>query len=253
MSRTALAGFCALTLALTWQPAPLRAADDGSELVGVWEGQVDGYKEVWTLNNQSGRWSALGNYLKNGKQVGAAIGQNPKYADGVLTFTQKLVKTPANVTWIDSATITVKRAGDKMSYNWDVAGLTGAREWSRVGDAPATTTTTTTTASDGGLVGSWQGVVDGFMEVLTIKSENGNWTVSGVFLKNGSEVGSFTGKDPKLSNNTLSYVQQFDRKPDGVGWIDNANISVYVNKSGKLEYHWHYGKQRGYRQLDPAK
>jgi hypothetical protein len=254
MSRTALAGVFAFAVALAGPSALLRAADDGADLVGVWEGQVDGYKEMWTLTNQNGRWNASGNYLKNGKQVGAAIGQNTRYADGVLTFTQKLIKTPPNVTWIDSATITVKRASDKVSYSWDVAGLTGSREWTRVGDAPATTTSTTTTSADAGsLVGSWQGAVDGITEVLTIKNDNGNVTVSGVFMKNGSEVGSFTGKDPRLTNNTLSYVQQFDKKPDGVGWIDNANISVYVNKGGKLEYHWHHGKQRGARQLEPAK
>jgi len=253
MFRTAVTGLFAFAIALTWQPAPLRAADDGAELVGVWEGQVDGYKESWTLSNQNGRWSASGSYLKHGKQVGAVYGQNLKYADGVLTFTQKFVKTPPNVTWIDNATITIKRAGDKVSYSWDVVGFTGSREWTRVGDAPATTTTTTTSSDPGNLVGNWQGVVDGITEVVTIKSESGNVTVSGVFTKNGSEVGSFTGKDPKLSNNTLSYVQIFDKKPDGVGWIDNANISVYVNKGGKLEYHWHHGKQRGARQLDPAK
>jgi hypothetical protein len=247
-----VAGVFALAIALTWQPALTRAADDGAELVGVWEGQVDGYKEVWTLNSQNGRWTATGNYLKNGKQVGAAIGQNPKYADGVLTYTQKLIKTPAGVTWIDGATITIKLAKDKISYNWDVAGLTGAREWTRVGDAPAATTTTSTSTGNGNLVGSWQGVTDGITEVWTIKNDNGEWSVSGVYLKDGLPVGAFTGKDPKFSNNWLSFTQMFDKKPDGVGWIDGSNISVAV-KNGKLDMHWHNGKQKGVRLYEPAK
>src|SRR5262249_32423105 len=138
--------------------------------------------------------TASGVFQKNGKPVGSAAAQNVKYADGVLTWTQKLVKTPPGVTWIDGATITVKAVKDKVSYTWDVAGLSGSREWTRVGDVPVSTATTTT---NNGLVGNWQGVVDGFTEVLTIKSDNGDWSVSGVYLKNGVEVGSFTGKEPK--------------------------------------------------------
>jgi hypothetical protein len=253
MSRTAVTGLVALAIALTWQAALVRAADDGAELVGVWEGPVDGYKEVWTITKDKGQWSVSAVYQKNGKMYGSSVGQNPKYADGVLTFTQKLVKIPVGVTWIDGATVTLKTAKDKLSYTWDVAGLSGSREWTRVGDAPATTTNPTTSTGNSSLVGSWQGVVDGITEVITFKSDNGDWTVSGVFMKNGVEVGSFTGKDPKLNNNTLTYIQKFDKVPDGVGWIDLAHISAYVNKGGKLEYHWRHGKQRGSRQLDPVK
>jgi hypothetical protein len=248
MARTLVPGLLALALALSWQPAPLCAADDGAELVGVWEGQLDGHKEVWTINNQNGRWTASGVYQKNGKQVGSAAGQNPKYADGVLTFTQKLVKIPAGVTWIDGATITIKPAKDKLSYTWDVGGLSGAREWTRVGDVPAPTTTTSAVSP----VGSWQGVVDGITEVWTIKNDNGDWTVSGVYMKDGQPVGSFTGKDPKFNNNTLTFTHSIDKKPDGVGWIDGSTISASV-KNGKLDYHWHNGKNKGVRLLEPAK
>jgi hypothetical protein len=243
MARTALLGLLALAFALTWKPAQTRAADEGAELVGIWEGKVDGYKEVWTITNDKGRWSVSAVYQKNDKLYGSSAGQNPKYADGVLTFTQKLVKIPPGVTWIDGATSTVKAVKDKISYTWDVAGLSGSREWTRGSDAPAPVS----------LVGNWQGVVDGITELWTIKSDNGDWSVSGVYLKNGLEVGSFTGKDPKFDNNTLTFTHVFDKKPEGVGWIDRSRISLSLNKSGKVDYHWRVGRQRGSRTLEPAK
>src|SRR5262245_19942432 len=93
-------------------------------------------------------------------------------------------------------------------------------------------------AADGEeLVGKWHGTVDGHQETWTIKMEDGKWSVDITYVKNGKEVGSSSGKNLKFADGTLKLVQKLDKRPPGVVWVDNAEISV--KKAGnKLALTW---------------
>jgi hypothetical protein len=246
MCRRAVVVPVALALALVLHPTPARAAD-GSDLVGTWEGDVDGYKEVWTIKNDKGAWTVTSIYLKKGREGGSSTGKDVKLVGDSLVMTQKYDKMPKDVVWGDGATLTFKLDKDKLTFTWDLGGSSGTRALKKVGGpAPAP-------AANDGVVGVWQGDVDGFKEVWTIKEDNGSYTVSGTYYKDGQAVGGYTGKDPKLNGNLLTFVQKFDKLPDGVGWIDGALITVRPTRDGKITYEWRVRKAKGDRTLDPAK
>ncbi len=89
---------------------------------------------------------------------------------------------------------------------------------------------TTTTASTGiELVGEWQDESEaiGFKEYWSVKSINGQWQISGRFVKGKEVVGSFHAEeasfDPKKG--VLSFRQVFDQKPDDA-WVESNDIEV---------------------------
>src|SRR5262249_47866344 len=92
--------------------------------------------------------------------------------------------------------------------------------------------------ADEDLVGTWEGMSGsgGFTEVWTIKMDKGGWSVSTVYLKNGKEAGGFRGKDVKFASGTLTFVQDFVKKPDTT-WADGTVISAMA-KGDKLTFEW---------------
>ena len=98
MRRILFLASSALCLLLAWQ-RPAHAAPDGSELAGVWEEDVDGFKGVWTIKvDDKGDWTVGSAYSKKGRPYGSSKGVDVKYADGALVFTQKFAKIPDLVT-----------------------------------------------------------------------------------------------------------------------------------------------------------
>src|SRR5262245_14561296 len=129
--------------------APVSRAADGDEFIGSWQGSVDGYQEVWTIKKDGDKWSVKIVYSKSGKEMGLSSGADVKFADGMLSFTQKLDKRPPGVVWIDDAGITIKKSGDKLTYTWTAGGSSGSRNLTKPGKESAE------------LVGKWKNVVDG--------------------------------------------------------------------------------------------
>jgi hypothetical protein len=100
--------------------------------------------------------------------------------------------------------------------------------------------------------GKWQGTVEGFKEVWTIKANGNSVSVSAVYLRNDKEVGSFTGEDVDIANNVLTFTQKFDKVPEDAGWPNNAEHAV-VRDGGKLSYTWKLGGLSGTRTLERFK
>ena len=84
-------------------------------------------------------------------------------------------------------------------------------------------------AAAGALVGEWQDDSEsiGFKEHWSIKFSNGQWKISGKFIKGEEVVGIFhAGEisfDPKKG--VLAFQQVFEQKPDE-NWLDSNDIEV---------------------------
>jgi hypothetical protein len=109
-------------------------------------------------------------------------------------------------------------------------------------------------AGDGaGFVGKWEKPAGDILEVITIAKDGDDWSLSGVYTKDGNEVGGFTGKNVKyLGNGELTYVSHIDKHPPGRGGINDARVTL-VLKDGNIIEHWHAGRFRGSHTWTPAK
>ena len=95
------------------------------------------------------------------------------------------------------------------------------------------------------LIGTWEGMsgAGGFKETWTIKNDKGEWSVVGIFKKDGKEVGMFQGQNCKYTRGVLVYQQQFVTKPDP-GWGNGTLITAKAT-GDKLSFTWNNGRQSG--------
>src|SRR5437660_7751879 len=102
MLRHFVVSLAAVALLLGRPPAILRAADDGSDMVGTYRGSssAGGYTETWQIKMDKGNLVVVGTFRRGNAVVGAFQGKNAKYADGKLTFQQVYVKKP-DPSWND--------------------------------------------------------------------------------------------------------------------------------------------------------
>ncbi len=79
------------------------------------------------------------------------------------------------------------------------------------------------------LIGEWQDESEaiGFKEYWSIKSDNGQWQISGKFIKGAEVVGSFHADEIAFDakKGVLSFQQVFDQKPDEK-WLASNEIEV---------------------------
>ncbi|HVS37494.1 MAG TPA: hypothetical protein VMS17_18165 [Gemmataceae bacterium] len=107
-------------------------ANDGSDLIGVWKSDHDGYTEVLEIRMVKGAWAAGGSFLKKGKLVGAWSGADVAFADGKLSCTQKYTAKP-EATWSDGNKLTAQIDNDKLIFTWDNgSGQSGTHEMTKV-------------------------------------------------------------------------------------------------------------------------
>ncbi len=104
---------------------------------------------------------------------------------------------------------------------------------------------TTAAAPADDLAGRWEGTsgAGGLQESWTISHDGLKWSVAGAYTRDGKEVGSFQGKDVKLAGGTLTFRQQYVKKPDA-SWSDGNQISA-VAKGDSLNVTWKAGRQKG--------
>jgi len=176
--------------------------------------------------------------------AGSFRGEDVKPEGNSLVFTRLYDKKPSN-DFFDMLTISAKPADKgKLTYAWEIATGAGSRTLKKAEAAAASTST---------LAGTWQGEVDGFKEVWTIKEEKGNYTVFVVYYKDDKVVGGSTAAEPTFARDLLTFTQKFDKRPDGVGWANDARITVHAPKDGKILYNWRVGKKSGEHTLEAVK
>jgi len=89
--------------------------------------------------------------------------------------------------------------------------------------------------------------------LLETPKKGDDWSISGVYCKDGKEVGGFTGKDVKYHDNgELSYISHVDKAPPGKGGANEARITLTL-KDGNIIEHWRVGRSRGSHTWTPAK
>jgi hypothetical protein len=110
-------------------------------------------------------------------------------------------------------------------------------------------------AADGSnLVGNWTCDVDGYKEIWTIKhdTDKNEWSVTGVYQKDGQEVGSFAGRGIKLTaGGNLMLIKEYTVKPKS-GWLDSVRVTITAEKDNKVVYRWTHNRSSGRRTLEPA-
>src|ERR1700749_2535015 len=91
-----------LAIPVAWVADRAAAADDGSELLGAWQGKsgAGGLQENWTIARDHGQWSVAGTFTKDGQEVGSFRGQDIRFDQGALRFRQEYVKKP-QANWTD--------------------------------------------------------------------------------------------------------------------------------------------------------
>jgi len=120
--------FLAKATTTVGNPPPPANEPDLKALAGIWEGDIDGHKEIWMISQVGGFWSVKGYFVKNGEKVGAFLGKNAAVVNGKLQFVQDFAPQPFGTFWNNGSTVTVAPDGAGISYTWMANGATGTRK-----------------------------------------------------------------------------------------------------------------------------
>ena len=223
-------------------PSTFARAADTDPLVGTWETDHDGYRDIWTISKDKDDYAVSGVFRQNGAEVGSWKGVDVKVADGKLTCTQNWIVKP-NPTWSDNNKLTASIKGDKLSFTWDNGNQSGTRDMTR-GKAAA--------ADGSDLIGVWQSEHDGYIERLEIRQVKGAWNAAGSFLnKKGIVVGAWAGADVAFADGKLTCTQKYIQKPQA-SWSDGNKMTAQVTNE-KLDFTWDNGSgQSGTHEMTKA-
>ena len=217
---------------------PAARAADADPLVGSWQADHDGYREVWTIAKDKDDYTVGGVFTKKGDEVGSFKGDNVQVADGKLTCTQNWLTKP-DPTWADNTKLSATAKGDKLTFTWDNGGQSGTRDMARVKAA----------AADGAdLIGKWKVDHDGYTEAWDVRMEKGKWAVKGIFIKRGKQVGAWVGTDAAFADGKLTCTQKYLVKPEA-SWSDGTKMTAESNND-KFDFTWDNGNgQTGTREM----
>jgi uncharacterized protein (TIGR03067 family) len=251
-------------------------ADPEKDIIGTWEGTsgAGGFKEIWTIERDKDGWSVRGVFKKGDDEVGAWVGKDPKFANGVLTCVQQYSKKP-NPGWTEGNVLQAKATGDKLTFVWRAGKNSGTVSLVRAGEArtevkpkddvatkpkdtktdpnpkdakdPVTIKPKDNTKTEPktepkvskemALVGTWEADVDNvpdMKEIWKIEVEDGKWSVKGVYVLKKVTVGAFHAEKIQLVGEALNFTQKYDVKPVP-NWSD-GNVVFVKPGDGKIEF-----------------
>jgi uncharacterized protein (TIGR03067 family) len=107
--------FLAAAVLATW--AGSARADEGDELVGIWEGNSGGYKETWTISRDKDTWTVVGSFKQGEREVGSFRGTGAKFVGGALGFRQDFIRKP-QANWRNGNQMTARAASDTLVITW---------------------------------------------------------------------------------------------------------------------------------------
>jgi hypothetical protein len=91
--------------------------------------------------------------------------------------------------------------------------------------------TASAVSSETEMIGEWQDDSEaiGFKEYWSVKADNGQWQISGRFVKGKEVVGTFHAEEVSFDSKkgVLYFRQVFDQKPDEQ-WLDSNDIEATV-------------------------
>ena len=88
-------------------------------------------------------------------------------------------------------------------------------------------------AAEGDLVGTWKTQGPRFEEIWTVNNANKTWTITGVYRKDGAEVGTCHGTKIEYAEGALTFQRVFDKKP-APDLVDNVPCTFRL-KDGQVE------------------
>ncbi|MDX6559283.1 MAG: hypothetical protein QOF72_2332 [Blastocatellia bacterium] len=107
--------------------AAVGAIINADPLAGDWTGSsgAGGLVEEWQIRNENGNWTVKGKWLRGNEEVGNFGGENYRYLNRHLTFTQVIDKPPI-AGWTSGTKLEVWAEGNSMTFRWTTAdGNTG--------------------------------------------------------------------------------------------------------------------------------
>jgi hypothetical protein len=107
--------------------AAVGAIINANPLAGIWTGSsgAGGLIEEWYIRNENGNWTVKGKWLRGNEEVGNFGGEDYRYLNGHLTFTQIINKAPIEG-WTSGTKLDAWAEGNSMTFRWTTAnGNTG--------------------------------------------------------------------------------------------------------------------------------
>ncbi|MDX6443944.1 MAG: hypothetical protein QOH71_1018 [Blastocatellia bacterium] len=115
------------SIARSGKGAAVGAIINADPLAGDWTGSsgAGGMIEEWHIINENGNWIVRGKWLRGTEEVGSFGGENYRYLNGHLTFTQIITKPPIEG-WTSGTKMEAWAEGNSMTFRWTTAnGNTG--------------------------------------------------------------------------------------------------------------------------------
>jgi hypothetical protein len=228
-------------------PKPKQPEDP---LVGTFKGVVDGsgYQQFWTIKKEDAGWVVKGVYKKGGVEVGAFVGTDVKYADGVLTLKKKFTRRPQPGVWPDDVPYTLKADSGAVTYTYTYNGTAHNRALERYDPAAVAT------APKGGadpvavLPGLWEGEVNGYKVVFDIRHKDGQWAVEVVYFSRGAKgaltpVAAHTAGDPAVKDGKLVYDAKFSKKPASFGPAGRVYVTPLTETTAEYIVEYEGGRR----------
>jgi WD40 repeat protein len=85
-------------------------------------------------------------------------------------------------------------------------------------------------------LGVWNGNAGGFPEIWTFKEDNGQLVISAIYKRGNAVVGSWTGKDVKVTKGQVTFTEIWEKKPVP-SWVSPMPVMV-VPDGDRLKYSW---------------
>jgi hypothetical protein len=190
-------------------------AEDAKRFGGIWAGEADGFKELWTIKFQDDKCilSAVYVDLKGKRHPFGMTGADIEFKDDKLHFVQKLVPgAPAH--WRRNTPHTVEANRDGLSYSY----FGGGRSLVKVSPAEI----------ERSYLGSWACEVDGYVETWLIRKVGSKLQVGATLAAPGKKRAVWVGQDVKIADGRLTFTQKFRLAPP-MGWEDKSEFTLDWN------------------------
>src|SRR5262249_45491489 len=147
------------------------------KMIGGWSHTSLGNKQVWIVTRDGDKWAVEGYYTNNRKEMTAFAGQDVKYAEGVLTFVQKMAVKPKGK-GPDEVPCMLRFERGRMLLS---SGPNAGKLWQPLELDKSITVVEKLNPKDADkFLGRWKVTSPGkFEELLTIAFTDGKWTVVG--------------------------------------------------------------------------
>ncbi|HEY7307739.1 MAG TPA: PT domain-containing protein [Gemmataceae bacterium] len=205
-------------------------AEDAKRFGGVWAGEADGFKEVWSIKFQDDKCTLSAVYVdpKGKKTTFGMTGADIEFKDDKMHFVQKLGPgAPGH--WFKNTKHTVEANRDSLSYSY----FGGGRSLVKVPPAEI----------ERSFCGTWVCEVDGYTEKWLIRKSGSKLQVGATLTAPGKKLSKWVGQDVKIADGKLTFTQKLGLNPP-MGWEDKSQFTLDW-LGAELSCNWVNGETKG--------